>query len=119
MRPKRKKIEFTVDSVNELFQEIYNDTHIIRTRITTLFNKWESKVKENGEIAAIGDQIIRLIVEEGKSQDKKIALLKILREIVFNNKDNSGGDDDKKAEVSDERRNELYDLIEQTVQRRK
>ena len=83
MRPKRKKIKFTEDSVNELLQEIYNDTHIIRTRIVRILTKWEAKIKENGEIAAMGDQIIKLISEEGKSQDKKIALLKILREIVY------------------------------------
>ena len=89
MRPKRKKIKFTEDSVNDLLQEIYNDTHIIRTRIVRILTKWEAKIKENGEIAAMGDQIIKLISEEGKSQDKKIALLKILRDIVYTNKDNT------------------------------
>ena len=43
MRPKRKKIKFTEDSVNELLQEIYNDTHITRTRIVRILTKWEDR----------------------------------------------------------------------------
>lgn len=119
MRPVRKKIKFTEDSVNDLLQEIYNDTHVIRAKITRLFTKWETKINDAGEVAAIGDQIIKLIAEEGKTQDKKISLLKILREIVFANKKaaeiTSKKDND---EVTDERRSELYDIIEQTINNR-
>ena len=64
-----------------------------------------SKIKENGEIAAKGDQIIKLISEEGKSQDKN-CLLKI-PEIVYTNKDNAKSSDDSKDEISDSRRDEL------------
>ncbi len=115
MRPRRKKLKFTEDSVNELLQEIYNDSHIIRARIIRLFNKWEAHVNEGGEVAAIGDQIVKLIVEEGKTQDKKINLLKILREIVF--RDMKKNEDNKTIEdnISDERRTELYDIIEHTL----
>lgn len=119
MRPKRKKIKFTEDSVNDLLQEIYNDTHIIRTRIVRILTKWEAKIKENGEIAAMGDQIIKLISEEGKSQDKKIALLKILREIVYTNKDDTKSSDDSKDEISDSRRDELYDMVENAINKRR
>lgn len=119
MRPKRKKIKFTEDSVNDLLQEIYNDTHIIRTRIVRILTKWEAKIKENGEIAAMGDQIIKLISEEGKSQDKKIALLKILREIVYTNKDNTKFSDDSKDEISDSRRDELYDMVENAINKKR
>jgi len=119
MRPKRKKIKFTEDSVNELLQEIYNDTHIIRTRIVRILTKWEAKIKENGEIAAMGDQIIKLISEEGKSQDKKIALLKILREIVYTNKDNTKSPDENDKEISDSRRDELYDMVENAINKKR
>ena len=118
-RPPRRQLKFDEESVNKLLQEIYDESHNIKAKITRLFTKWETKVKENGEVAAIGDQIIKLIVEACKTHDKKISLLKILREIVFNNKENKEGDDDKKAEVSDERRNELYDIIEQTMHKRR
>jgi hypothetical protein len=61
-RPTRFKIKFNdEDSANKLLQEIYNESHIIKANITRLFTKWEKDVKENGEIAAIGDTIIKLI----------------------------------------------------------
>ena len=82
-RPRRKKIDFTEDSVNKLLQEIYNDSHNIKAKITRLFNKWEVKVKEGGEISAMGDQIVKLISAEAKNQDQKIMLLKYLKEVVF------------------------------------
>lgn len=112
-RPSRKKIKFDEDSVNSLFQEIYNDTHLIRTRIVALFNKWETKVKDNGEVAAIGQEIIKLISEESKTQDRKIALLKILKDVVFNNKktNDKDSDSDSSNTVSEERRNELIEMV--------
>jgi len=112
-RPKKNKITFDEDSVNNLLQEIYNDTHIIRSRIVRLFTKWEARVKENGEVQAIGEQIIKLISAEAKNQDQKIALLKILREVVYNNKNNSNKDDNNEnnEEVSDDRRNELLEMV--------
>ena len=38
-RPKRKKLEFTEDSVNKLLQEIYEDSHNQKAKITRLFTK--------------------------------------------------------------------------------
>ena len=61
MRQQRKKLKFDEDSVNGLLQEIYNESHNIKAKITRLFTKWEIKVKENSEVAAIGDQIVKLI----------------------------------------------------------
>jgi len=86
-RPKRKRLEFTEDSVNKLLQEIYEDSHNQKAKITRLFNKWETKVKENGEVAAIGDQIVKLIAAEAKNVDQKIMLLRYLKEVVFDKKD--------------------------------
>ncbi len=84
-RPQRKRLEFTEESANKLLQEIYDESHNIKAKITRLFTKWEQKVKEGGEIAAIGDQIIKLINAESKNQDQKIMLLKFLNDIVFAN----------------------------------
>jgi hypothetical protein len=81
-RPKRKKLDFTEDSVNKLLQEIYDESHNIKAKINRLFTKWETKVKETGEVAAIGDQIVKLISAEAKNQDQKIMLLKYLKEVV-------------------------------------
>ena len=88
-RPQRKRLKFDEESVNKLLQEIYDESHNIKAKITRLFTKWEIKVKEGGEIQAIGDQIVKLIAAEAKNQDQKIMLLKYLKEVVFENK--SGG----------------------------
>lgn len=114
MRPKRRKIEFTEESMNDLMQEIYNDTHIIRSRIVRLFTKWENKVNENGEVQAIGEQIIKLINAEAKNQDQKIVLLKVLREIVHNKKANNNEEESNQV-VSDERKNELLEMVQNAV----
>lgn len=120
-RPKRKKIEFTEDSLNSIFQEIYDDTHNIRATIKRLFNKWEIRVKEGGEIAAIGDQIVKLIAQEAKNQDQKLMLLKYLKEIVFIKDDpsksgsNSNSDD---KEITSDDRNALISIVQQELKNR-
>ena len=118
MRPQRKKLKFDEKSVNDLLQEIYNESHNIKAKIARLFTKWETKVKENGEIAAIGDQIVKLIAAEAKNQDQKIMLLRYLKEVVFDTKEISSGSiknvgdnsEDKKI-VSTDRRYELFNFV--------
>lgn len=123
MRPTRKKLSFDEESVNGLLQEIYNESHNIKAKITRLFTKWEIKVKETNEVAAIGDQIVKLIAAEAKNQDQKIMLLKYLKEVVFENK--TGGafnsktpakDDDK--ELTGDRRNEVLKWVEDELEKK-
>lgn len=115
-RPTRKKLRFDEDSVNDLLQEIYNDSHNIKAKITRLFTKWEKFAKEGGEIAAIGDQIVKLITAEAKNQDQKIMLLKYLKEVVFDkNKENKSSGDNNDIVVSSEKRNELINMVAQEV----
>jgi hypothetical protein len=114
-RPKRKKIKFDdEDSLNDLLQEIYDDSHNIRSQIRRLFTKWEAKVKEGGEIQAIGDQIIKLINAASKNQDQKIMLLKYLKEVVFekNKKSSNDNDDNASSEMTKERRSALINLVQ-------
>jgi len=118
-RPKRKTLKFNEESVNKLLQEIYNDTHNIRAKLSRLFTKWEAKVKEGGEIQAMGDQIVKLINAEAKNQDQKIMLLKYLKEVVFIEKNPSGSsksnnDDD---EISSKRRNELIQMAKDAIEK--
>ena len=118
MRPKRKKIKFDEESVNDLLQEIYNESHNIRNKIARLYSKWESKVKDGGEIAAIGDQIVRLITVEVKNQDQKIVLLKYLKEVVFeNNKtpNSNNKNSDENETISTDRRNELLEMVNKSL----
>jgi hypothetical protein len=120
-RPPRRKLQFDEDSVNKLLQEIYDESHNQKAKITRLFTKWEQKVKEGGEIAAIGDQIVKLIAAEAKNQDQKIMLLKYLKEVVFENKTNAGasaGSKESDAEITTEDRNELIGMVQKELEKR-
>ncbi|MFA5207206.1 MAG: hypothetical protein WC428_00750 [Candidatus Paceibacterota bacterium] len=122
-RPIRRRLQFDEDSVNKLLQEIYDESHNIKAKITRLFTKWELKVKEGGEIAAIGDQIVKLIAAEAKNQDQKIMLLKYLKEVVFdnyvkagnspNNTANSSKSSEESGDISAERRLELLNMVQE------
>ena len=122
MRPKRKKLKFNEESVNDLLQEIYNDSHNLKAKITRLFTKWETKIKENGEVAAIGDQIVKLIAAEAKNQDQKIMLLRYLKEVVFDNKSNkivgTNVSVEEKDNVGTDRRNELLNFVQEELERK-
>jgi hypothetical protein len=120
-RPPRRRLKFDEDSVNKLLQEIYDETHNIKAKLNRLFTKWEQKVKEGGEIAAIGDQIVKLIAAEAKNQDQKIMLLKYLKEVVFEDKTGNGPTPEKRGDekgVTTDRRNELLDFVQKEVEKR-
>ena len=122
-RPQRRRLQFDEDSVNKLLQEIYDESHNIKAKIARLFTKWELKVKEGGEIAAIGDQIVKLIAAEAKNQDQKIMLLKYLKEVVFDNYVKAGNQpntttsssksSEEAGDISAERRLELLDMVQE------
>jgi len=122
-RPQRRKLKFDEESVNKLLQEIYDESHNQKAKITRLFTKWELKVKEGGEIAAIGDQIVKLIAAEAKNQDQKIMLLKYLKEVVFDNKANVGGGivagkQEPEGEITADTRNELLDFVQKELEKK-
>jgi hypothetical protein len=120
-RPQRRKLKFDEDSVNKLLQEIYDESHNIKAKIARLFSKWEIKVKESSEVAALGDQIVKLIAAEAKNQDQKIMLLKYLKEVVFENKTGGAiqvpGKQDEEG-VTTETRNELLDFVQKELERK-
>jgi hypothetical protein len=120
-RPIRKKLQFDNESVNKLLQEIYDESFNIKAKIARLFSKWETKVKEGGEIAAFGDQIIKLIAAEAKNQDQKIVLLRYLKEVVFENKSNSGDNSksQEKENITTDRKNELLTWVQEEMEKKK
>jgi hypothetical protein len=123
MRPVRAKLKFDEESVNKLLQEIYIDTHVTRAKIVNLFTRWNTKVKEGGEIAAIGDQIIKLLSVEAKNQDQKLMLLKFLKEVVFVDKTSKKGSpneqpEEEKAEITSDRRNELLKFVQDEIEKK-
>lgn len=126
MRPVRKKITFDEESANKLLQEIYDDSYNQKAKITRLFTKWELKVKEGGEIQAIGDQIIKVIALEAKNVDQKIMLLKFLKEVVFDNNVKAGNtpnngsnsntpksSSEEDGDITAERRLELLTMVQE------
>ena len=118
-RPKRKKLKFNEESADALLQEVYDETYNIRAQIKRLFTKWEAKVKEGGEVAAIGDQIIKLIGAAAKNQDQKIMLLKFLKEVVYEkNKPQSNSDESIEQTSDSERRSALINAVKQEQDRR-
>ena len=98
------------------FRKIYDDTFVIRAQIKRLFHKWEVKVQEGGEIAAIGDQIIKLINASSKNLDQKIMLLKFLKEVVYerNKKSNNDSDETIEAQSESQRRSALLAIIQKS-----
>jgi hypothetical protein len=115
-RPKRKQLKFDEDSVNSLLQEIYVDSHNIKNRIARLFTKWEAKVKDGGEIQALGETIAKLIVAEAKTIDQKLVLLRFLKEVVFSKAIASDEKVDKEN-VSSEKRNALIKQVSMEINR--
>lgn len=109
-RKKRKKLEFTPDSVNDYMQEIYDDQFKLNGKINILFQKWEQKVKDGADVAALGDQIVKLIAAMGKNQEQKIAILKILKDIVFVDSKNNNDDNDNKVD-----KEELQKLADRAI----
>jgi len=120
-RIKRKQIKFDEESANNLLQEIYNDSHNIRAKITMLFRKWERYVNDETKIAVLGEQIVKLIQAEAKNQDQKLLLLKFLKEVAYKDvptKD-SGQEDTTSGSISNERRNALLNLVKSELEIKK
>jgi hypothetical protein len=120
-RPTRKKMQLDQASIEKLLQEIYDDTHNIKANIRRLFIKWESKVKENGEVAALGDQIIKLINAEAKNQDQKILLLKFLKDVVFpatNSLPSKTENNDDSETITPAKRNELIQMVKDELEKK-
>ena len=112
-RPKRKKLQFDEESANALMQEIYVDSHNIRSKINRLFTKWETQITEKGEFQALGETIAKLIVAEAKTVDQKLVLLRFLKEVVFakETKEETGS----KGEISKVDRNNLIKQVAMEV----
>jgi hypothetical protein len=115
-RKQRHQFKFDENSVNKLLQEIYDDSRNLKSKITTLYNKWNQFATDGGEVAAVGDQIVKLIMAEAKNQDQKIMLLKYLKEVVF--MDKKDNDSNEKKEVSDDQRNQLLKMVDEEMKKK-
>jgi len=116
-RIKRKKLQFNEESLNELIQEIYNDTHNIRSEIKTLFNKWGQKVNDPNEIAILGKAIIDLIGTEIKNNDHKVTLAKMMKDVVYKNAKESA--DATKASINSSEKANILKQVKEEIEKKK
>lgn len=109
-------------TLKALMQETYNDAHQIRSTVIALFNNWNSKIKEQGEIAATGKEVVALINALARNQDQKITLMKVLSDILYNkNKTTTGSDQSKSStpqnELSEDAKSQLRKMIDEARER--
>lgn len=90
-RPLKKKLKFDEDTLASLSQEIYNDQFNNRAKLSLLFRQWESKAKTIEDINIIGMQILKIIDLENKNIEQKVTILKVLKEIVKDKKNEGIG----------------------------
>lgn len=113
-RIKRKRLAFTVESLNELYQECYNDHYNFKAQINSFLNKWSQLIKEDHHVVTMGKEIVSLINSLGKTNDQKLVLLKLLKEVVMNKNEKAS---DKKSDgqitMSEEAKNELMKMAEE------
>jgi membrane-bound lytic murein transglycosylase len=115
-RIKRKKLTFNEESLNELIQEIYNDTHNVRSDIKTLFNKWGQKVNDPNEIAVLGKSIIDLINTEIKNNDHKVTLAKMLKDVVYRQTKES---EVSKSNINSDEKADMLKAVKEELERKK
>jgi|SRR5579859_822412 len=111
----RKKIKFTEESLNELYQECYNDSYNYRATINNFLSKWSILVKDEGNIAAMGKEIVALLNALGKTNEQKIVLLKVLKDILNDKSDREPevpNVADAEETMSDEARQSLLKMAE-------
>lgn len=117
-RIKRKMMEIDEKTLKGLMQETYNDAHQIRATIIALFNNWNSKIKEQGEIAATGKEVVALINALARNQDQKITLMKVLSDILYVKNKNGAQNDQpnapvKAGELTEDAKSALRKMIEE------
>lgn len=100
-RIKRKRINFTEDSLNELYQELYNDSHNFKAEVRAILSKWGPYIKDEGNVAAMGKDVVNLMNAIARTNDQKIILLKILKDIVFAKNGLEGGNSSPAANPND------------------
>lgn len=115
-RIKRKRIEFTLESLNDMYQECYNDSYNFKAQLTAVLSRWSPMIKDESNVAAMGKEIVALLNSIGKTNDQKIVLLKILKDIVMEKNVDSGKTTsaaDAQVSISDEAKQELMKMAEE------
>lgn len=115
-RIKRKRIQFNEESLNELYQEVYNDSFNYKAKLESFISKWNAFIKDESNVAAMGKELVALLNAIGKTNDQKIVLLKILKDIVYNKDGKSTQETptaDGQVTMSEEAKDELMRMAEE------
>ena len=81
---RQRKPKFDIETIDSMFGEIYNNTHNMQNIIARVRSKWETSTREPAEIAAIGDNLVKMIMAELKNYELKIKLLGVVKDGVMN-----------------------------------
>lgn len=108
-RPKKKRIEFNITALTELSQEIYNESVELRSKALFSYNKQNKNVNDNQDIAMVGKINSELLRIVNDTIEKKITVAKILKDVIFIDKNNTGKGSDVKLSEADKK--EFYDAV--------
>lgn len=82
---KKKKIDVTIESMQELMQETYNEIVDERNKALTAYKKFSKDINENSDIALVGKITNDLLKIIDGSIEKKLRLIKIQSDILYKN----------------------------------
>lgn len=107
-RPKRKQVEFTSESVRDLFQGILNEADELKLKAIFQFNKQNRDVKDNQDINLVGKINADYLKLYGDAIEKKIAVGRLLKDIVFKDSGNKDADTSRESLISSEDREAIF-----------
>jgi len=87
-RPKKKKIELSKNSLNNLLQEIYNECVEQRTVALNQRNKLLKEIDDLQDVTMVGKVTTDLLKIIDSAIDKKLALAKLQAGLINNDNDN-------------------------------
>ena len=83
MITRKRKIDFTDSSIQELMQETYHEIVDTRNRALVAYKKFSKNIEENSDIAMVGRVTNELLKVIDNSIDKKIQLLKFQASVLY------------------------------------
>lgn len=90
MTTKKKKIEFTDESIQELMQETYHEIIDERNRALAAYKKFSKDLDSNSDIAMIGKITNDLLKIVDGSIEKKLRLIKIQADVLYKTSGKTG-----------------------------
>jgi len=122
-RPSRNKIKFDRESLENLFQEVYNDSYNLRGEISALLVGYKAFLAEKDltKTSIIAKDIANLLTLRENNNKSKIAILKLLTEIVYGedkkspDKKNDKDDGESFKTLTDAEKHQLIKDVNKTL----